>query len=554
MLACRRHLADLERAAVLGLVWKPADAIEAIEFFRDILCLPEESAAGETLDDDAAPEDGTPFVLSPWQQFIVGSLMGWYLTSGFQRFLLAYIEGSKGCGKTPMGAGILLYLLVARGDRGAQLFVAAVGKDQAKIAFTDAEKMVDASPALRELIDKKVNNLSIIETGSFLRAISSEKRGLDGKRVSGALIDELHEHATPIVANKIRKGTKGRKNSLIIETTNSGFDRTTVCWAHREYSQKVLEGTIEDATWFAYICGLDPCAACLAAGKQFPADDCPDCDDWKTEGPHWLKANPNLGVSLPWRYLRDLVKQAKGMPSAVSDLLRFNFCVWTQAHDRFIDMGKWHACPPAPSTASARCYAGLDLGQSDDFCAFVLLWVLDDGRVVVKPEFWIPQAALEKYPNRPYQEWQRAGVLNVTEGDETDYGQVETFIGDACREHGVIECAFDKRFSHQMAQNLQGIGITMVDTPQGFQLNEALRKLTGLLSSGLLSHGDHPVLSWMASNAVVRHGRFKEVRLDKEKAADKIDGISALTMALDRLVRQPVAQKYAWETEGLLVL
>lgn len=553
-LACLRHLDDLERAAVKGLEWRPSDAVEAIDFFAEILCLPEESAAGETAT-DAAPEDGTPFILSPWQQFIVGSLMGWYQETGYQRFLLAYIEGSKGCGKTPMGAGLLLYLLVVRADRGAQLFVAAVGKEQAKIAFADAEKMVDASPALRALIDKRVNNLSIHETGSFLRAISSEKRGLDGKRVSGALIDELHEHATAVVANKIRKGTKGRKNSLIIETTNSGYNRTTVCWAHREYSQKVLEGTIVDETWFAYICGLDPCSACLAKGRQFPSEECPDCDDWKTEGPHWLKANPNLGVSLPWRYLRDLVTQALGMPSAVSDLLRFNFCIWTQAIDRFIDMGQWHACPPAPSTAAARCYAGLDLGQSDDFCAFVLLWVTDDGRVVVKPTFWIPRKALERFPNRPYEEWQRAGVLIITDGDETDYGLVQEFILAACREHAVLECGFDKKFSHQMAQNLTASGVTMVDTPQGFPLNEALRKLANLLALGQLSHGSHPVLSWMASNAVVRHGPNKTIRLDKETAADKIDGLVALVMAIDRgIVRVPVTAPSVYRTRGVLDL
>jgi phage terminase large subunit-like protein len=552
-LACQRHLDDLKHARTRGLVWKPEEAQLAIDFFGEVLCLPEETAADDMPPEDT-PIDGTPFVLSPWQAFIVGSLMGWHDKVGYTRFRVAYIEGAKGCGKTPLGAGLLLYLLVARGDRGAQLFVAAVGKDQAKIAFADAEKMVDASPALRELVDKKVNNLSVLETGSFLRAISSEKRGLDGKRISGAMIDELHEHATPVVANKIRKGTKGRRNAIVIETTNSGFDRTSVCWHHREYSQKVLEGTLHDDAWFAYICGLDACPACLADGKQFPQDDCQDCDDWRTEGPHWVKANPNLGVSLPWKYLRELVHQAKGMPSAVSDLLRFNFCVWTQSQSRFIDMGKWHACPvdvSADDLIDALCYGGLDLGMSDDLCAFLIVWVLKDGRIALKVWFWLPEKALEKYPNRPYDEWKRGGNLTVTEGDTVDYTEVETTVGDLCLEHGVLECAFDKRFALQMAQNLQGRGITMVDTPQGFQLNEALNKLTKLVVDGDLCHGNNPILTLMASNAVVRHGRDKQIRLDKEKSADKIDGMSALAMALARVVAREPGGGSVYETRGV---
>jgi phage terminase large subunit-like protein len=288
------------RRRAKGLLWKPAEAQEAIDFFPEVLCLPEETDADEDVEaaDDVRPEQGTPFVLTPFQQFIIGSLFGWFAvrvskTTGArreqQRFRIAYFEGAKGCGKTPMGAGILLLMLVRHGVRGAQLFCAAVTKEQAKIAFTDCVKMVAASPPLQSLITALGNNLSVKTTGSFIRPISAEKRGLDGKRVQGAVVDELHEHPSNIVTVKLRAGIKGRPNALIFIPTNSGFDRETVCWEYHDYSRQILEGTLVNEAWFAFVCHLDACDPCHAKGKLQPSDDCPDCDDWKTEGPHWRK-------------------------------------------------------------------------------------------------------------------------------------------------------------------------------------------------------------------------------------------------------------------------
>jgi phage terminase large subunit-like protein len=269
-LACDRHLRDLSQQAEKGLEWRPQAAQDVIDFFAEVLCLPEDTNSGEALDEDAPPSDGTPFVLSPWQQFIVGSLFGWYASTGFRRFRVAYIEVSKGAGKTPMFAGCLLYMLVADGERGAQLFCAAVTKDQAKLAFTDCERMVQASPHLKALIDQKVNNLAVLETGSFIRPISAEKRGLDGKRVHGAIIDEEHEHPNDTVYLKIRAGTKGRRNALIFIPTNSGFDQETVCWRHHDFSRQVLTGEVANETWFAFVAHLDSCEACYALASCNP--------------------------------------------------------------------------------------------------------------------------------------------------------------------------------------------------------------------------------------------------------------------------------------------
>lgn len=536
--ACQRHLDDIRQASSKGLVWKPEAAQEAIDFFADILFLPENTDAEEEAVAEHSPEP-RPFVLSPWQAFIVGSLFGWYTAQGFRRFREAYIETAKGSGKTPLGAGIMLYLLVADGQRGAQVYLAAVTREQAGLAWKDCRAMVEASPELKALFGAdgfRANELIVPGDGSFLKPVSSEKRGLDGKRVHGALVDELHEQPTPIVVNKMRAGTKGDRNALIVKTTNSGFDRTSVCWHHHQYSRKVLDGTVTNDTWFAFACGLDPCAECQAKGKWFPSDDCPKCDQWHTEGPHWAKANPNLGVSLPWQYVRERVEQAKGMPTEVSDVLRFNFCVWTQGMSRAIDMGRWAACQPMPSDEEligAPCFGCLDLGETDDFTAWGKLWVLADGRVAVKMRYFLPSDALARFPDRPYDAWQRAGLLEITEGPVTDYEHVRAAIRKDHADFGMQSVFYDTKTARETAQILTGEGIEMVAMTQGFALNEALTRTLALVASGELCHGSDPILSWMASNTVVITGTKGEKRLAKERSPEKIDGIAALVMGID---------------------
>jgi phage terminase large subunit-like protein len=536
-LACLRHLADLAEGSKRGLVWKPEAAQEVIDFFREVLILPENTDADDDEPlDEADVHAPKPFVLSPFQAFIAGSLFGWYTVKGHRRFHQAYIETAKGSGKTPLGAGIMLYMLVADGERGAQVYAAAVSRDQAKLAFTDAERMVEASPYLSELLDHKVNNLAVLETGSFFRPISSEKRGLDGKRVHGCLIDELHEHPTPVVVNKMRKGIKGRRNALILEITNSGYDRTSVCWNHHDYSRKVLDGTVQNDEWFAFICGLDPCQPCADKGKWFPTEDCPTCDDWRVEGPHWLKANPNLGVSLPWDYVRALVQQAKSMPSEVHDTLRFTFCVWTHGASRAIDMGRWAQCAAVPSEAErkgAPCFLAFDLGETDDFSASALIWVLKDDRVAVQMRYWLPETALWRYANRPYKEWERAGLLTVTEGPVTDYERVRADILADCRRYGVESVFYDQRSARETAQILTAEGLSVIPLNQGFALDEALERLLAAIVAGTLCHGGDPILTWMASNAVVITNSYGQKRLDKDRSAEKIDGIAALQMAFE---------------------
>jgi len=592
IMACQRHLHDLRAAAAKGLEWRPSDAQDAIDFFPIVLCLPEETDVNEDeeADVDVSPEAGTPFVLAPFQQFIVGSLFGWFAvrisaTTGArrvqQRFRIAYFEGGKGCGKTPMGAGILIYLLVRHGVRGAQLFCAAVTKEQARVAFADCLKMVQASPALQELITITGNNLAVKGTGSFIRPISAERRGLDGKRVQGAVVDELHEAPSAIVVIKLRAGIKGRPNALIFMPTNAGFDRESVCWEYHEYSRQILQGTLVNESWFAFVCHLDSCAACYAAGKLQPSDDCLDCDDWKTEGPHWLKANPNLGVSIPWQYLRDEVRVGIDLPSQGNMVRRLNFCQWTDQLDVFIAAEAWAACA-TPLTHAAflaslegrECFLGIDLSDKIDLSSVVCTFprplarepveraasgespdVDDPGiknipadrpmldcAVDVLPYFWMPAKTLARRAqedNIPYPDWVRDGHVRSTPGSIIDHDAIVDFI--------ITVIAVKFRLRGIGIDNAGAAGVVsklkrhfgedfVQEVPQSFsRLSEPTKTLEALVVSLNLTHDANPCLAWCLANMAVEPNGWREIRPIKITQRKRIDGGVALVDGLERL-------------------
>ncbi len=526
-LACTRHLADrrqsLTKAGHPRGFWFDADAANhIIEFFETVLRL------ADTLNEDGDP---IPFLLTPANTFIVGSIFGWKLSTaagGWRRYREAYIEMGKGNAKTPLFSGIGLYGLVMDSEQAAEIYSAATGMEQAKILWLDAQRMVDASPELSAIVFQTQNNLAYEPTMSFFRPVSKEKRGKSGPRPHMALMDEMHEYADGVIVNTLRAGAKRRKQPLFGAITNSGFDRTSICWQHHEHARKVNEGIVEDDRFFGYVCGLD-------------ADDDPLVD----KSCH-IKANPNLGVVIQQPYLDRQVENAKNLPAETNTVLRLNFCVWTQAHSAFFQRDKWDACQVASDAelVGCPCFGGLDLGQTDDFSAWIKLYMLADGRVAVRCKFWLPRAALAKFPERPYQHWERAGLLSVTDGDCTDLDRVEDEVRADCLASNVRELAFDKRFAQQLALHLMGAGITMIDCPQGFQLNESIRKVSEWVSTGKLCHNGNQILSWMADNTVVRVGRQGELRIDKQTAKEKVDGVVALVMAASRAIVQTPGPEY----------
>ena len=527
-LACARHLTDLEHGAARGLRFDVKRAEKAIKFFG-FLRLAEGEHAGK------------PFTLQPWQQFIVGSLFGWLGADGYRRFRKAYVEGAKGCGKSPLAAGVALLGLVADGEAAAEVYAAAVTRDQAGILWTDAKRMVEASPALARRITVNAHNLADLATSSFFRPISSEGRTLDGKRVHMALIDEVHEHPTPIVVEKMQAGTKGRRQPLIFEITNSGYDRRSVCWQHHEYSEKVLTGVIEDDGWFSYVCGLD------------------EGDDYRDEA-CWPKANPNLDVSVTRKYLREQVREAQGMPSKENIVKRLNFCVWTENAVRWFALQTWDAGRRVIDWSDYRgrlCYGGLDLSSTMDVTALALLFPNDDGSIDVLCRFWVPEATVEERVRKNdvfYGLWRDRGLLRVTPGNVVDYDFIREEIRALRDQYQIKEVGYDPWNATGLIVDLLADGLDLVEVRQGYgSLSAPSKEFEKLVQGAKLHHDGDPVLRWMASNVATESDAAGNIKPSKDRSVEKIDGISAIVTALARLIVHG-EERSVYEERGILLL
>jgi phage terminase large subunit-like protein len=543
-LAGARHLADLETGHTRGLRFNAGLAQAWIDFFPTMLKFREGAHAGQ------------PFQLQPWQQFIVGSLFGWLGADGFRRFRTAYIEAGKGNGKTPQLAGLAIGGIMFDDEPGAQVFCAAVTREQAHIMFDDVKSMVATSPDLAAQLDVTEHNIAHLASGSFIRPVSSEGRSLDAKRVHMALIDEIHEHPTEIVVNKLRLGTKGRRQALILEITNSGFDRHSICYQHHDYSLKVLDGVMENDAWFAYVCQLDVCDVHRAEGKPSPVDGCAACDDW-TDERTWIKANPNLDVSITRRYLRETVAEALGMPAAQNITKRLNFCIWTENVTRWISIDDWLACAGPVTLASLRgrrCIAGLDLSSTSDLSALVLV-TLDEPREVFT-HFWIPGDNILQRVTRdrvPYDRWRDAGHLTATRGNAIDHDAIVDYITALVDTHGVelVEIPLDPSNASAVMTRLTAAGLTPVPIRQSFEnMSPAAKAVEAMVAAKRFRHDGNPVMAWCVRNAVIEHGRQEMIRPIKDTRTERVDGIVALVIAMTRVIVQPEGGSI-YEHQGL---
>jgi phage terminase large subunit-like protein len=514
---CRRHIRDLADGAARGLRFDRAAADRAIAYYRDVLRL------------NGGDYEGKPFALLPWQEFVVGSLFGWLGSDGTRRFRVAYIEAGKGCGKSPLVAGIGLYGLTADAEARAEIYAAAAKKDQAMILFRDAVAMVKQSPALtaRSVLSGGAGaewNIAWHQSASFFRPIASDE-AQSGPRPHIALLDEIHEHRTGTVVEMMRAGTKGRRQALIVMITNSGADRQSVCWEYHEYARKVCAGTLQDDSFFGYVCALDD------ADKPFEDESC------------WAKANPSLPYGLPGlKYLREQVREARGLPSKESVVRRLNFCQWVDAAAPWLTHDVWkNSADPVPLEAmrGRRCWAGLDLGATQDLTALALRFEPTDDDPIwrLHTVFWLPGDNLREKSEQdrvPYTAWRDAGFIEALPGRAISIRAVLARVAEACRQFDVVKVAYDRwgmAALRQLAQE-EGITLPLAEFGQGYKdMAPAVNEFERQLLNAELRHDANPVLGWCASNAVLVSDPAGNRKLAKDRATGRIDGIVAHVMA-----------------------
>lgn len=529
-LAVERFMRDLEEGHKRGLRFDDQAASRPIRFFRDC----------------------APFKLAPFQQFNVANIYGWKGADGYRRFRVAYLEIGKGNGKSPMVGGLGLYALTADGEPEAEVYFAATMKDQAKISYRDAEIIYDGSPALQKRVKKNRNILSIPAKHSFCIPISSEKRGLDGKRPHFVGIDEVHEHPNATVVDKMRAGTKARRQALIFLITNSGHDRESVCFYYHEYSRQILEGIHANDSHFAYLCQLDSCDDCYRNGHMQPNSDCGNCDSWLDEDT-WIKANPGLGVIIQKKYLQELVTDAVAMPTKENIVKRLNFCMWTQQDVRAIGAQAWASCAGDnagdPVAWRARkmqelrgrtCFNGVDLGSTDDLTCDALFFPKQEGvpKAVVLPFFYCPEAGVAHRTQSdriPYDLWAQRGFIKMTPGNVRDDAFIRKDINDAARLFNIQEVRFDPYRALLLVNELQADGLKLKEHRQGFiSMTDPVDAVLKMIKSAEFEHGNNPVLTWNADNLVViadPAGNKKPVKPQNANSPKKIDGMVAFMLA-----------------------
>ncbi len=475
--------------------------------------------------------EGQPFLLLPWQCFIVGSLFGWKAADGTRRFRMSYIESGKGSGKSPLAGGVGLYLLMADKEPRAEVYAAATKKDQAMILFRDAVTMVDQSPALAQRITKSgtglnVWNLAFLQTGSFFKPISSDD-GQSGPRPHGALIDEVHEHKTNAVVEMMRAGTKGRRQALMFLITNSGHDKTSVCFEYHEYGRKVSAGDLEDDSFFSFICSLDE------GDDPFKDETC------------WKKANPSLGHTFTEKYLREQVTQARGMPSKESIVRRLNFCQWVESADPWIDSDTWMKCEKEfdlDELDREECYGGLDLSGSRDLTALALYFPKTKKLLV---EFWTPKDSLlerAKTDHVPYDAWLRNGFIHAPPGKAVNYGFVAVRIGELAAKYNIKCIAFDQYRIKYLEPELESesVSVNLIPHGQGFYkaqesglwMPRSIELFEEHLNNKALVIRTNPCLRWNAASAVLEADQKDNRIFAKKKSTGRIDGVVASAMAI----------------------
>ncbi|CAK0778936.1 putative Protein YmfN [Gammaproteobacteria bacterium] len=433
-----------------------------------------------------------------------------------------------------------LYLLFADKEPGAEVYSAATKRDQARIVHGEAIRMVRASPALSSRIAIFRDNLSVEKTASKFEPLGADEDTLDGLNVHGAIIDELHAHKTRGVLDVIDTATGSRRQPLLFEITTAGFDRQSVCWEQHEYGRNVLEGLVKDDSFFCFVASID------------------DDDDWRNREV-WIKANPNLGISVKIDDLERKAEKAKELPASQNAFRRLHLNQWTEQEDRWIEMEGWKRCdaPVDPDELKGlECYGGLDLSSTTDVTAVILVFPLE-GDFHVLPFFWIPKDNIRKRSERdkvPYDVWVREGLMFATEGNIVDYDAIRMFFRELVKIYNIKEVALDRWNATQLATQLEGDGLTMVPFGQGFaSMSAPTKELEKLILGRRLRHGGHPVLQWMAGNVAVKQDAAGNLKPAKDKSREKIDGIVALIMAIDRATRHG-DESSVYESRGLLSL
>ena len=490
---------------------------------------------------------GTPFWLLPWQEQLIRDIFGIVKPDGNRQFRTAFVEICKKVGKSELAAAIALYLLYADNEPSAEVYGAAADRQQASIVFDVAKQMVEMSPALMKRSKLMGATKRIVNYGNagYYQVLSAEVGGKHGFSVSGLVFDEIHTQPNRQLYDVLTKGSSdARQNPLHFIITTAGNDRHSIAYELHTKAVDILEGRRVDPTFYPVVYGLK------------------DDEDWEDEA-NWYKVNPSLGYTVDVERLRDAYREAKQNPADEITFKWLRCNMWVSSTVAWIPDAIYMRGNEPINMASLEgrdCYAGLDLSSTGDITALVLIFPPrdEDEKFVLLPYFWIPEETIPrrvKANSVPYDIWEKQGYIMSTEGNVIHYDFIEKFIMDLSEKYHILEIAVDRWNATHVIQNLEDNGLTMVPFGQGFaSMSAPTKEFYRLLMEGKIIHGGHPVMRWMAGNVVVDTDPAGNIKVTKAKSKEKINGIVAAIMALDRAVRHESEGRSVYDTRGIILI
>jgi len=525
--ACQRYLTDLDTAEERGLEFRPKTAQAYITFFQRAI----RHTVGEW--------DGQPFDPLPWQQFILWNLYGWFREDGTRRFNYAYITVARKNGKTTLMAGCALAALFFDQEKAAEVYFAATKKDQAKIGFDEAQRMVSISPQLRRHLRAGKHDIKAPKLSARCTYLSSERDTLDGLNIHFAGIDEYHAHPTDGVANVLRSGMQARRNPLHLTITTAGFNRESPCFEMQKTCKEILDGVKHDDAQFALIYELD------------------EDDDW-TDSSTWIKANPSLGVALRPQLLESQLQQAINLGgSREVEFKTKHLNKWVTASKTWIQDEIWSANERQEDLTGRICWGGLDLASVSDMTALVMVYPDGDG-YHVRGHYFMPSDTidniLDRDPSHIYRTFLDLPNFHITDGNVTDYAAIRRLVSGVMNRpdgqevdatslmhnYQVEKIAFDRYNSTQIAIDLVDDGVPLTPFGQGFvSMSSPTKQLEVLVRTGKVWHDGDPVLRWALGNVELKMDPAGNIKADKQKSGGKIDPIVAMVMGIGEHMKTP---------------
>lgn len=511
LLAVNRHLSDLDHMVEKGWYFDRKAAERVFAFFKIIRHAPDK-------------RKWVPFDCEPWEAFIIYVLFGWKKADGNRRFTISYTEIAKKNGKTTFAAAIADYLAIADGENEAEVYCAASIEKQSMICFEKAKQMIEKTPVLRKHTELYRKSIFVPSSYSKVQPLGRDSNSVEGINPHGSIIDEFHVWKNIELLDNILSATVNRISPVTFIITTAGRDKNLPCYEFRQMCIDVLRGIKIQDDLCAFIYSID------------------EHDDWKDEI-NWAKPNPNIGVSVRLENLRNEFKRALNSPSQEFNFKVKNLNKWVDQSQTWIYDELVVACSQVPCQISDEdlrtyeCHAGFDLASHVDLNALCLYWPDINGRRAAKFWFWIPEAKVEEKGDRvDYRVWRDLGLINVTKGNVIDIETLVSEVAEIINSYNVRSFDYDPaKAYHGVIQGLNNeidAGI-MHEYPQGIRyMSEPTKEIERIVSKGDLELFQNPVIRWMFRNAFVISDINENVKLDKKRSIEKIDGLVALCNAV----------------------